>query len=177
MGGTFVWGHSLERLPNNLPYGSYGYNWTGTEAIPQSRGDRSLRFGLGVGGELIGTDLFRAARESEIKNASGTFAFGDGLLQFGSLQDDEPQLTGHSDLGRILHLGSFRNSAHPGSKSYAPMLKLDRARHQSRVNLLFCDGHVEQRKTLDLLKREALPSWNRDSEPHADGLDPLFVFQ
>jgi prepilin-type processing-associated H-X9-DG protein len=47
------------------------------------------------------------------------------------------------------------------------------ARHQGRVNVVFCDSHVES-PTLKLLFAEtnnaALVRWNRDHQPHPDQL-------
>jgi prepilin-type processing-associated H-X9-DG protein len=47
------------------------------------------------------------------------------------------------------------------------------ARHQGRVNVLFCDGHVES-PTLQYVFEDtndaALIRWNRDHQPHRDAL-------
>jgi prepilin-type processing-associated H-X9-DG protein len=47
------------------------------------------------------------------------------------------------------------------------------ARHQGRINVLFCDGHVES-PTLQYVFEEtndtALIRWNRDHQPHRDRL-------
>jgi prepilin-type processing-associated H-X9-DG protein len=48
-------------------------------------------------------------------------------------------------------------------------------RHQGRLNVLFCDGHVES-PTLQLLfvdaSDAALVRWNRDHQPHREQLSP-----
>ncbi len=49
------------------------------------------------------------------------------------------------------------------------------ARHQGRLNVVFCDGHVES-PTLQFLFADtsdaALSRWNRDHLPHRERLDP-----
>ena len=48
-----------------------------------------------------------------------------------------------------------------------------RSRHQVKVNVLFCDGHVEsptQKALFDDTSDAALVRWNRDHEPHRDRL-------
>ncbi len=47
------------------------------------------------------------------------------------------------------------------------------ARHQGRLNVVFCDGHVESPKLNFLFKDTsdaALSRWNRDHQPHRDRL-------
>src|ERR1039457_5958750 len=47
------------------------------------------------------------------------------------------------------------------------------ARHQGRVNVLFCDGHVESpipAFVFEDLSDAALVRWNRDHQPHRDAL-------
>ena len=49
------------------------------------------------------------------------------------------------------------------------------SRHQGRLNVLFCDGHVES-PTLQFLFEDtgdnALDRWNRDNQPHREELSP-----
>jgi len=49
------------------------------------------------------------------------------------------------------------------------------ARHQSKANVVFCDGHVES-PTLQFLFEDtsdyALSRWNRDHLPHRENLPP-----
>ena len=49
------------------------------------------------------------------------------------------------------------------------------ARHQSKLNVLFCDGHVESPALKFLFadtRDEALRRWNRDHLPHREKLAP-----
>ena len=46
-------------------------------------------------------------------------------------------------------------------------------RHDGRMNLAFCDGHVETLPVLELFagqKPEYLRLWNRDNQPHFERL-------
>ena len=49
------------------------------------------------------------------------------------------------------------------------------ARHHGKLNVVFCDGHVES-PTLQFLfedtSDEALSRWNRDHQPHREKLSP-----
>ena len=48
-------------------------------------------------------------------------------------------------------------------------------RHQGKVNVLLCDGHVESPKikfVLEDTSDQALVRWNRDHQPHRDRLQP-----
>lgn len=49
------------------------------------------------------------------------------------------------------------------------------ARHQGKINVLFCDGHVEWPTPQSLFadsSDEALSRWNRDHQPHRELLQP-----
>ena len=55
-----------------------------------------------------------------------------------------------------------------------PLLQTDQAmiqRHSGRWNLLFCDGHVEQKRISALISRDdqALSLWSRDHQSHRKG--------
>ena len=50
-----------------------------------------------------------------------------------------------------------------------------RNRHQSKANMVFCDGHVEAPTFKSLYEDtsdEALSRWNRDHQPHREMLMP-----
>ena len=51
--------------------------------------------------------------------------------------------------------------------------EIARRRHQGRINVLFCDGHVEDMKLERLFFERsdaALRRWNKDNEPHRERL-------
>jgi prepilin-type processing-associated H-X9-DG protein len=62
------------------------------------------------------------------------------------------------------------NLMHQALKFLAPAASIA-ARHQGRVNFLFCDGHVESpipAFVFDDPSDAALDRWNRDHQPHRD---------
>jgi len=61
------------------------------------------------------------------------------------------------------------------SLDYWGLGKIAPQRHQGKLNVVFCDGHVES-STLQFLfedtSDEALSRWNRDHQPHREKLTP-----
>ncbi|MBM3837576.1 MAG: hypothetical protein FJ398_06370 [Verrucomicrobia bacterium] len=60
--------------------------------------------------------------------------------------------------------------SHPPS---SPVKATGRTRHQGRLNMAFCDGHVESLRVEDAYfgKRDRdLRMWNTDNEPHREFL-------
>jgi prepilin-type processing-associated H-X9-DG protein len=86
-----------------------------------------------------------ALKESEVKSPADMMAIGD----------------------------SFGGGVEFGRWKYLVLNGRATARHQGRVNVLFCDGHVES-PTLTFVfedtSDEALVCWNRDNLPHRDRL-------
>jgi prepilin-type N-terminal cleavage/methylation domain-containing protein/prepilin-type processing-associated H-X9-DG protein len=130
---------------------SYGFNNLGT-----ARPDKGFYLGLG----LFNSSLVKSppAKEAEVKVPADMIALADG---FGVHADGRPQDSWV--LGHASHQSSTPN-AHPPPRS-------NRAakRHGGRLNVLFCDGHVEALKVDHLLyNREPqwLRKWNRDNEAH-----------
>lgn len=154
---------SVFRCPSdtstNLPVSwglSYGYNRWGVR-------DRGTNDSFGLFGRFVSLTPQRGAYfaplpESEVINPSEMMAIGDefgGALFFGP---------------RVPSQGFFQgvNWAliwHPGSPY--PV------RHQGKLDVVFCDGHVES-PTLGFLFTNttdaALVRWNRDHQPHAGQL-------
>lgn len=86
-------------------------------------------------------------QESDVVAPSNMMALGDSL-------DGQPDLQRRAIL--------FLNAAAPIA-----------ARHQGRVNILLCDGHVESPLPVFVFEDAsdaALVRWNRDHQPHRDAL-------
>jgi len=102
-------------------------------------------------------------RETEVAAPSEMMAIGDGFEGGSGIIRD-----GVSVLWRIDNVNNYLGSA-LGSTQRAY------ARHQSRANVVFCDGHVES-PTLKFLFEDtndaALVGWNRDHLPHREKLSP-----
>jgi prepilin-type N-terminal cleavage/methylation domain-containing protein/prepilin-type processing-associated H-X9-DG protein len=124
--------------------------------IPMSYGYNGYGVGgnytnaLGLHGSFISkTELFAPIGESEVISPSDMMAIGDSIIgDVFFLREDLKYLD--------------RN----GSAS---------ARHQGKLNVVFCDSHVES-PTLKFLfadtSDDALRRWNRDYQPHRERLGP-----
>jgi prepilin-type processing-associated H-X9-DG protein/prepilin-type N-terminal cleavage/methylation domain-containing protein len=103
---------------------------------------------LGLHGRLISkSSLFAPVAESEVLKPSEMIAIGDSFTGGLTFVRD--------DLGKLEKLG-FASS-----------------RHEGKVNIVFCDGHVESSplKAVFVETGEAeLARWNRDHQPHRDRL-------
>lgn len=131
---------------------SYGYNRWGIR-------DQGTNGSFGLFGRLISFTpnkgrYFAPLPESEVVSPSEMMAIGDtfgGALFFG------PRVPSEGGQYPI----------------WAEGLKEIRVRHQGKLDVLFCDGHVEP-PTLGFLFTNttdaALVRWNRDHQPHRDQL-------
>jgi prepilin-type processing-associated H-X9-DG protein/prepilin-type N-terminal cleavage/methylation domain-containing protein len=130
-------------FPQEATYGSYGYNSDGLKNLPNEDT-------LGLSGHSLKTAAGIATspvRDMEVVQPSGMMALGES---FGG-----GMFFVRQDLARVERV--FKASA----------------RHQGRLNVVFCDGHVES-PTLKFLFEDtsdaALVRWNRDHLPHRDRL-------
>lgn len=104
---------------------------------------------LGLLGQFGGSSaLFEPIKESEVVCPSDMMAVGDSIV--GGIDFMRQDLT------YLEQRGAY-------------------ARHQGRLNVVFCDGHVES-PTLKFLFEDtsdaALARWNRDHLPHRERLQP-----
>lgn len=134
---------------------SYGYNWNGL--------GQGTAYGLGGFGPLpwAGTSFRQAVGESLVESPADMIALADG---FSDLADG----------------GRRKIMDNRGLNRYALRPDPDRVgsawkRHQRKMNVAFCDGHVEFPK-VDALFHDngdaALRRWNRDNQPHREALQP-----
>ena len=158
-----VWKCPAAHKPSNLPphreYFSYGYNCYGlTRQIDA--------ISLGLGGHNLWDPARNPAsttlpappvRESEVANPSEMMAIADDFYGGGGVIVDGGLVFGRTS-GLQDNYGSTK-------RSYA--------RHQTKSNAVFCDGHVDS-PTLKFLfediSDEALVRWNRDHLPHREKL-------
>jgi len=147
-----------QRLPANYPRTSgrpghhYGYNAAGLN-------QRSPRYRpplLGLGGtELLqGWVSSPAVNESAVVSPSQMVCMGDDVLGWNGVLRDG-----------VWRVGRCEVTNYFGSTDRV------RTRHRGKLNILFCDGHVEA-LTLRFLfsdtTDEALSIWNRDHQPHRE---------
>jgi prepilin-type N-terminal cleavage/methylation domain-containing protein/prepilin-type processing-associated H-X9-DG protein len=122
--------------------------------IPSSYGYNGFGVGgnntnaLGLHGHFISkTELFAPVVESEVVSPSEMMAIGDSII------------------GGVFFLRQDLNYLDRNGRASA--------RHQGKLNVTFCDGHVES-PTLQFLFTDtsdaALSRWNRDHQPHRERL-------
>jgi len=154
-----VWKCPSAPRPSNVPrengYFSYGYNCYGL-----TRPDETISVGLSgydLGGSASENLPPPRVKESEVAHPSEMMAIGDGFFGGKGIIRD-----GMLSLGRRSNVQDFFDST-----------KRSRSRHQSKANVVFCDGHVGP-LTLKILfentSDDALSLWNRDHLPHRERL-------
>lgn len=155
---------SFGRLPVHWTTGGYAYNVNGV-ATPLVKG-----WGLGLGGEsfvsfnqtLVPGVNYRANRESDVRNPSDMIGLGDGFLA------ETPQ--GLFYVGPLLD-NCFAVRPSPFSGQRVSVARQNR-RHYSKVNMWFCDGHVEYLRIQSVVSDEKMQRWNNDNLSHKDLLYP-----
>lgn len=147
-------------LNESVVFCSYGFNAWGV--LPQAgiyypngfTNGYSITNALGLYGHPVpgptlypGFPGFAPVSESEVAVPADMMAIGDSIL--GGIRFDRYDMLTPTRIGRAM------------------------ARHQGRINVLFCDGHVES-PTLEYVFEDtsdtALVRWNRDHQPHRDDL-------
>jgi prepilin-type N-terminal cleavage/methylation domain-containing protein/prepilin-type processing-associated H-X9-DG protein len=150
-----------ERRKLPYPYwheSSYGYNKNGI--MNSKSGPSSEHLDLGIGGVLNpNPSAYSPTPESEVKAPSNMTAIADGFegTADGRLRDTFDDL--------------MRDRPGPplptGQRDYGT--EYVRRRHQGHLNVVFCDGHVDDMKLERLFfdrTDAALRRWNKDNEPH-----------
>jgi prepilin-type N-terminal cleavage/methylation domain-containing protein/prepilin-type processing-associated H-X9-DG protein len=103
---------------------------------------------LGLLGRLVSVSaLFEPIRESEVISPSEMIALGDSFV------------------GGVFFMREHLDYLDRGGRASS--------RHQGRVNVAFCDGHVESptlKSAFEDTNDAALARWNRDHLPHRDRL-------
>ncbi|MGC9944728.1 MAG: H-X9-DG-CTERM domain-containing protein [Verrucomicrobiota bacterium] len=142
-----VWHCPAARWRLNLPDGvipvSYAYNVYGDARLPNKKD------ALGLLGQFVSSSqLYAPVPEAKVVCPSEMMATGDSLsggIFFGRA----------TDLQHLEKIGFVFE------------------RHQGRVNVAFCDGHVESPSlgfVFTNASDAALVRWNRDHQPHRDSL-------
>ncbi len=138
-----------------LAYGSYGYNIQGVEA--------GRRSSLGLGGGGPDWPPLVPNVESSVSHPVDMIALGDASLNRigGASNDPGPRYLGNGSLsppsGWNVPADSYRLTA-------------TRRRHSGRLNLAFCDGHLESvtAERVGGTTESTLRRWNRDNQPHLE---------
>ena len=160
-------------LPGNKlgdPLGSYGYNANGAQFAFST---------LGLGGYLSERDNYASAvaiRDSAITAPADMIALGDANLMWllSPMLKAYYGITGpttYSGFAR-LDLNSWLHSTAPGFGGSAGIFRAGQTRHRGRLEVVFCDGHIEGPRSEKLFEKSdaSLRRWNNDNKPHADQL-------
>ena len=160
-------------LPGNDiadPLGSYGYNANGTQFAFSP---------FGLGGYLTDPydwDSAVAIRESEVTTPADMIALGDAnqMWLLSPVLKAYYGITGpttYSGYAR-LDINSWLRSTASGFGGAAGIQQASQARHRRKLEIVFCDGHVEGLRPEKLFDKSDpnLRRWNNDNQPHADQL-------
>ena len=157
-GGVFLCPSGLERRMRAGRW-SYGYNSLGIV-------NRWLwyigKMGYGLGVRIPGANWpWKATRETDVTVPSDMIAIADAFFRTGaekSMIEGDPLLTRNDR--------AFSYSLSPRDDS-----QFAKARHRGKLNVTFCDGHVEAFKVHALYfeeTAEAYKRWNRDNQSHRE---------
>jgi prepilin-type processing-associated H-X9-DG protein/prepilin-type N-terminal cleavage/methylation domain-containing protein len=138
----------------------YGYNMYGFQSY-SAQGPEDAFLGLWGRSTRPNGEDYRPRKESDVVAPADMIAFGDGTanLQRGKV----------GVFGGTIYRTEQDVFLHDNGVYSRSLMDFARKRHGGRVNIVFCDGHVEQ----DTLKRlfldldeAALRRWNHDNLPH-----------
>jgi prepilin-type N-terminal cleavage/methylation domain-containing protein/prepilin-type processing-associated H-X9-DG protein len=148
-----VWRCPTAQLLNHRSDGkrtSYGCNAWGVDFSGNNNPDNAL--GLESHYSVSNSQSQIPLAESEVVNPSEMMAIGDAF-------------------GESINFGRFSRRA----LDIQEIKENASSRHQGKLNVVFCDGHVES-PTLQFLFTDtsdaALSRWNRDHQPHRERLAP-----
>ncbi len=151
---------------NEFVFGqSYGYNAAGYDGRPNT-GQTHPGYGLGS------CYPFPPTQESEVRVPGDMLAIGDAFA--GGLRSPYPSSEAEGTIGESWPFIA-RTDSHRGQFPLFAIAIIDghkaKERHNSKANVVFCDGHVEALsfKTLFWETNDvALSRWNKDHQPHRD---------
>lgn len=161
---------SYIKAPGTLYGGSvaYGYNKGGLAQKSINLNGRLAQ--LGLAGEILqdangnlNAVPVRPIRESEIRSPSQMIAVGDSVLV--------PTIFGPKGPGILFGMADLSEGIVSAVPNLPLFISLGKRRHNGRMNIIFCDGHVETFKTekiLDSKNPENRRLWNNDNEPHLE---------
>ena len=136
-------------FPDQWRYGSYGYNAFGMTAMRRPQA-----------GDLV------SGAPLDLLGLGGDTRTPPGISPLPISETEVAQPSGMMAIGESFS-GSMDFIPIYGYRLYDP--------HQGKVNVLFCDGHVESPSVKALFvdtNDTALSRWNRDNQPHRECLAP-----
>ena len=155
---TGIWNCPSHHRPSiSESHFSYGYN---SEGLGLAADEASL----GLGGHYIRRwtrSANRPVSENEVAVPSDMLALGDGVTGWKGVFKDGDGILWRSPISQDQDFPDRR------------VTKRVNRRHQGRINVVFCDGHLEAPTLETLFSDEsdaALRKWNRDNQPHRERL-------
>jgi prepilin-type N-terminal cleavage/methylation domain-containing protein/prepilin-type processing-associated H-X9-DG protein len=128
-------------------YGLNAFGYTGGNTVRPK----------GLAGD--GTASSPPVREEDVVAPANMIAFGDAA--------------GNGPANSVMVTEGLLRRSKPGSVTTAgdprPWIRFAQLRHHGRVNLTFCDGHIETFNAAKLFadqRDDSLRRWNRDNQPH-----------
>jgi prepilin-type processing-associated H-X9-DG protein len=151
--------HALWGLVN------YGYNIYGSATPGVHRGDLGLAT---ANYEVVGRQVTHytdrpppPCRDADVRVPSDMVAFGDHFTLAKS-KEGTNAWGGYDGTGGFTGAGG---ALRPTKQGFSLS-----QRHNRGANIVFCDGHVEYKKTAKWIEKTdaAIRRWNRDNEPHRE---------
>jgi prepilin-type processing-associated H-X9-DG protein len=159
--------------------GAYAYNYSGAVWLPNA----SDYSGFGLAGNPLPNgaqtlSLPRPVREAQVLHPANMFAMADSQLSMAYA--DSPSIPNSHDLIMgLAYMVLEETPQHLVLSNGSPISGYYQRRHDTRINVLFCDGHVETLKissVFTLRSDDVLARWNNDDQPHREliggGLPP-----
>ena len=175
------------RIPGSYgPYrGSYGYNGTGF--TPEVSSPLPARGLAGISHVLHGNHAIDSSEylvgENQVVHPGNMIAIGDAtIVTFTVLNasnsgakatcfagDSDLSLDYSHDFQLMLTAPTMAEPPGEAPGRYSAIRSAVKRRHGGRFNIVFCDGHVENLKPMelfDMTSERAMRRWNRDNLPH-----------
>ncbi len=151
---------------NSVGFGCYGYNADGIAD------DRTSNFytGLGLAGLNRDGSLANPTRESQIVSSAETIALADARLSLyqNAYTFQKPVIGG---IPWLCPFNVMRDANVGENEPVYWRQGVYQRRHRGRLNILFCDAHVENMRIPDfysIARDDWLAKWNIDHKPHRE---------
>jgi len=164
---------SYDRLPgayDDPGNGSYSYNVLGVS--PPGRGPTGI-FGQGLGLALNAANL--PVREAQVLQPANMFAIADSELVATNMSYSQRASGAVRPIPWMwlmqIPAGHWYDSSTQQANAIGLADGFYQRRHNTRFNVVFCDGHVETLRISQLfttLSDDVLRRWNNDGQPHRE---------
>jgi prepilin-type N-terminal cleavage/methylation domain-containing protein/prepilin-type processing-associated H-X9-DG protein len=144
-------------------YNAYGYGRLPMQRVPEPNGLGGVSGGPKPDGTMT---WFKPTQESQLANPAGMLALGDGYEAMRDARKPGKGMEGAMMTeSKLIGRGAvtFTTTADPRLD-----FKAAERRHRGRLNMAFCDGHVESRRVFTWYfseKDEDLRRWSINHEP------------